>query len=321
MRAALAASLAVAIALVGVSAGATMIGGGGSAAKDCLVALDADVNVPASAPRHVRCTDGDSSCDADRAVDGDCEFEVSVCANSTFDPSCALAGVQEITVEHALDNGDPRFDPSFQALQTRIDNEIAPPTASPDECTAAATIRVPIKGPLGAGNHCGPRTKKIKLTSRSQVIDGRVVLDRDRLKLTCLPAENGCDPQDLYSGTFDRIQRQVFSQSCALSGCHDSQSQAAGQILEIGSAYGNIVNHPATNQAAIDAGWLRVDVDPLPSLATSFLYHKITGDLPSTQFGERMPLGGRKLHRTLREIIALWIEAGAPLDGWVDGTH
>jgi hypothetical protein len=33
-----------------------------------------------------------------------------------------------------------------------------------------------------------------------------------------------------------------------------------------------------------------------------------------------MPLGKRKLPHTLREIIRLWIEAGAPMGGWVDGT-
>jgi hypothetical protein len=321
MRAAHAAALALALVLTGAGAGATVIGGGGSGSKDCLVALDADVNVPAARPSHVRCTDGDASCDGDGAVDGDCEFGVSVCANSTFDPSCTLAGVQDITVDHAMDNGDPDFDPDFQALQTRIDSEIDPPTALADDCTTAVTLRVAIKGPLGSGNHCGPQRKKIRMTSRSEVIDGRVVIDRDRLKLTCLPAVDGCDPEDLFTGTFDRIQRQIFNQSCAVSGCHDSQSQAAQQILEVGSAYGNIVNQPTTNQAAIDAGWRRVDVDPVPSVETSFLYHKVTGELPSAQYGERMPLGGRKLHRTLREVIRLWIEAGAPMNGWVDGTY
>jgi hypothetical protein len=320
MRAAHAAALAAAFVFVGAHAGATVIGGGGSASKDCLLALDAPVNVPSAHPRHVRCTDGEPSCDGDAVVDGDCEVDVSVCANSTFDPSCTLAGVQEITVEHALDNGDPDFDPDFQALQTRIDSQIELPSVLADDCTTAVTVRVPIRGPLGVGNNCGPRRKKIRILTRSEVIEGSVILDRDSLKLTCLPAANGCNPQDLFTGTFDRIQRQVFHQSCALSGCHDSQTQAAQQNLEIGSSYNNIVNQPPTNQAALDAGWLRVDGDPAPSAATSFLYHKVTGELPSTQYGERMPLGERKLHRTLREVIRLWIEAGAPAAGWVDGT-
>jgi hypothetical protein len=320
MRAVHAAALAIAIVMAANRAGATVVGGGGAASKDCLVVLDAAVNVPASNPRHVRCTDGDPSCDADATIDGGCNFAVAVCANSTFDPACSLAGVEEITIDHALDNGDPKFDPSFQALQTRVDSDIELPTAVPDECTTAVTVRVAIQGPLGSSDRCSPRRKKIRLTSRSAVIDGRIVLDRDRLKLTCLPAPNGCDPQDLFTGTFDRIQRQIFNQSCALSGCHDSQTQAAQQVLEIGSSYGNLVNQTPFNQAAGDAGWKRVDVDPVPSLASSFLYHKITGELPSSQYGERMPLGGRKLHRTLREIIRLWIEAGAPPNGWVPGT-
>ena len=33
-----------------------------------------------------------------------------------------------------------------------------------------------------------------------------------------------------------------------------------------------------------------------------------------------MPKGKRKLHKTLRDILRLWIEAGAPQSGWVPGT-
>jgi hypothetical protein len=272
----------------------------------------------------VRCVDGDDGCDSDGVVDGVCSFLVSVCANSTtLDPACTLNGVQSVTVENAEDNGDPRFDVDFQALQTRITNEIGPPTSTSNSCTTTATvISVPIKGPYGNTNHCGANKKRLEISSRSEVIDGKIVLDNDKMKLYCLPAPNGCAPTDLFDSTFDRIQRQAFNQNCALSGCHDSQTTSGNLLLEVGASYGNLVNQTPNNFAANGAGWKRVDVVPdvSGSPETSFLFRKITGDLPTEAYGERMPLRKRKLNKTLRDIIQLWIEAGAPPNTWVPGT-
>ena len=126
LRAAIASACCV---LVARSATATVVGGGGNQATDCLTVFDAPVNDPASKPRNVRCVDGDS-CDADGTVNGVCEFALAVCANSTFDPACGLNGVQSIKVEHSADNGDPKFDPQFQALnvvvRTLFTTEIRP---------------------------------------------------------------------------------------------------------------------------------------------------------------------------------------------------
>lgn len=300
---------------------AEVAGGGGSASVDCLVVFDAPVNAPSARPRHVRCVDGDASCDADGVANGACEIEVSVCANSTFNAGCTLRGVQSIRVEHALDDGDPRFDPDFQALQSRVDEEIELPADTADLCTAPSTIRVVVKGPLGKSNRCSGRNKKLKVTSLSQVVDGRIRKDKDRLKLTCLPAPASCVPRSLFTGTFDRIQRQVFDQSCALGACHDSESTAGDLLLEPGAAFGNLVGQVPSNGSARDEGWLRVDAQfGMGDWENSLLHRKITGDLPDAGFGERMPLGGKKLHSTLREVVRLWIGAGAPQDGWVTGT-
>lgn len=303
---------------------AVVTGGGGAAATDCLLVLDAPVTYPSARPRHVRCVDGDPTCDADATVDGLCRLAIRVCVNSTFDPRCASPGVASITVEHALDNGDRKFDPDFQALQTRIDNDLDLSTGgTPDLCTGWTTFTVPIDGPVGRGR-CRRGKKRLKIETRSAAVNGRPVRDRDRMKLECEPAPgDGCNPQALFTGTFDRIQRQIFDRSCAVGGCHDSQSSAGGMILEAGAAYGNLVGALPTNTEARLLGWKRVD----PGTAgaggdadASLLYHKITGDLPSPALGERMPLGRRRLHATLREIIRLWIEAGAPQTGWVPGT-
>jgi hypothetical protein len=177
-----------------------------------------------------------------------------------------------------------------------------------------------IKGPFKSGskNTCGTVTKTIQLTAVSQVIAGKMSKDGDTLKLSCAAApSDGCNPRVLFTGTFDRIQRQIFNQSCALSSCHDSQSQTGDLLLESGASYTNLVNVDPANAAALGSAWKRVN--PGDS-ATSFIYHKVTGDLANASFGGRMPLGKPKLNKTLINAIQLWIAAGAPDSGWVPGT-
>lgn len=301
---------------------AVIVGGGGSKSKDCLVVFDAAVNFPIGREKQVRCVDGDATCDTDGSVNGSCSIAVRVCANSTFSSACTLSGVTGINVDHAIDNGtDPKFDPDYLAVQDRIEDEFLFPVDTADTCTATITLTVPIKGPLG--NNCGRRQKKLKLRSTAQSIDG-VAKDTDTLKLSCEPATvNGCNPQTLYTSTFDRIQKQIFNQSCALGSCHDSESQAGGLLLETGASHGNLVNELPINGPAEAAGWRRVTVfvqDVQGDADSSFLYRKIEGDLPDATYGESMPRGKAKLPGSLREVIRLWIEAGAPLTTWVPGT-
>jgi hypothetical protein len=319
------AALAAALA-ISVPAAAVVVGGGGSPTKDCLVVFDVDANYPASDPTQVRCVDGDSSCDADLVVNGSCSLRVKVCANSTFSSECSVSGLAQINVDHSFDNGhDPKFDPDFLALRDRIGMDFIFPVTDADACTSTVIFKVPIKGPLG-NNKCSPRKKKLKLHSVSQPSAGAVD-DTDTLKLSCLPAPlTGCNPQTLFASTFDRIQKQIFNQSCALGGCHDSQTKTGDLLLETGASYGNLVNALPNNPSAAGAGWLRVTAQ-VPGVSgdpdSSFLLHKIEGDLPDTSYGVRMPRNRPKLNSTLREIIRLWIEAGAPpntLNNWVPGT-
>jgi hypothetical protein len=303
---------------------ALIVGGGGGTATECLTVFDAAANYRPERPQHILCTDGDPTCDADVTVNGVCEFPVAVCANSSFDPRCEYEGVQSIVVQHALDDGlDRKFDPDFQALQNRIDTQIAPPNTTPDVCTAASTIRVPIRGPLGAV--CGRGQKKLRLTTTSTPPPaGAPRKDKDKIRLMCEPAvsSGGCDPAMLFAGTFDRMQRQIFNQSCAVGGCHDSQSLAGGMTLEQGTAHAALVDVVPNNLSAAGAGWRRVTTtgpasgDP----ETSFVFHKLTGDLPDASYGVRMPRDKPKLDQTLIDIVELWIAAGAPETGWVPGT-
>lgn len=295
-------------------ASATIVAGGGVRSQDCLAVFDVPV-VLAPNVRSIRCVDGDPACDGDGLVNGECRFPVAVCANSTAEPLCSLNGVQSMFVAHAEDNGDPKFDPDFQALQSRIDNTIDPPTSDANSCTSASNITVRLKGPF-QGNRCRSTTKVLKLTTTSTFQASRFYTDVDTLRLTCRPATDSCDPLSLFEGTFDRIQKQVFNTSCATSACHDSQSQANGLLLEIGAAYTQTVGVAPTNIAAQGLGWQRiVPGDP----ATSYLYNKLTGDL-GVNLGSQMPLGRPPLPASLVEIFRLWIEAGAPETGWVPGT-
>lgn len=301
------------------AASATIVGGGGSAKSDCFAVFDAPANEPARRPRAVRCTDGDP-CDADGTVNGRCELAVSLCANSTADPRCASPGVSKVTVAHSVDDGSPGFDPEMQAVATRLGFVLELPETRSDRCAVPTAVHVAIDGPRANGR-CRKGVKTIRVTTLSTPVGGRTRADVDRLKITCVPAPAGCDARAFFTSTFDRIQGQIFDRSCAVGGCHDSQSTQADLLLERGASYDNLVGKTPTNADAAAAGWRRVTTldathgDP----ATSYLFHKLTGDLPPG-YGERMPLHGAKLDDTLVEVIRRWIEAGAPAEGWVPGT-
>jgi hypothetical protein len=297
-------------------AAALVIGGGGSSRTDCILALDGPFNYPPSNPKGFRCTDGDPTCDADGVVNGVCQFPIGVCANSTYRPDrCTSLGVDEIVVEHAQDNGDPKFDTSFQSLQNRIDSIVEPPTSSADRCSGPANIFVRVQGPF-PGDVCKRAKKKLRITTTTPLVMGQLKKDVDTVNLVCDPPAGACDPTVLFSGTYDRIQRQVFNQSCAVSGCHDSQTQQAGLLLESGAALGNLVNVNPFNPVARNLGWKRL----VPGdSSTSLIIHKITGDL-EPGMDARMPRGRPKLDNFLIDIMTLWVDAGAPATGWVPGT-
>lgn len=314
-------AMAIALAAAGLSfeavpAGATIVGGGGAKKTDCLAVFETTVVLPEN-KRKIICEDGDPACDSDGLVDGRCTFDLSVCINDTSLAACSLAGVESIFVDHSADNGDPKFDPDFQALQDRIENELDLPNADADTCTNPSFVTVPIQGPF-PGNRCRSGKKKVKMTTDSEFDPGagKSFIDKDAMKFICRPAPTGCDPQTLFAGTFDRIQQQILNQSCAVSACHDSESFAGGLLLETGASYTSLVGVGPINATAAGLGWLRINPG---DETTSYLYQKVQGGL-APGLGERMPLDRGKLKSFLREIIRLWIEAGAPETGWVPGT-
>ena len=117
------------------------------------------------------------------------------------------------------------------------------------------------------------------------------------------PTEPGDDLPD-PSATFSRVQAEVFTPSCALSGCHAGGAPAQGLDLTAGRAYGLLVGVRA-------AGSSRPRVAP-GDVDGSYLVSKLRGDATIT--GSRMPLGGPYLSSDRERLVVDWIRRGAPND-------
>lgn len=288
--------------------------GGGPRRTDCLTVFQ----LPAAAAivgKRLVCRDGDASCDDDGLVNGRCVFSIGLCANYSGEDRCDRQGVGWITVENAEDDGSRAFDPDFQAFQSQADAFFDFPEASPDLCMPLSTVMVPVDGPRRAGG-CRAGRKTIRLNARSTYVDGQSVLDRDQLRLSCLPARDGCDEKLFFDSTFDRIQQQILDQGCAVGGCHDSESTSGGLLLETGASYMELVGAEPRNGAARAAGLLLVAAgDP----GNSFLMRKLTGSL-APGFGGRMPADGPRIPQHLRRLLEEWITKGALEEGWLSDS-
>lgn len=118
-----------------------------------------------------------------------------------------------------------------------------------------------------------------------------------------LPFEPGGGPPS-PDATFTRVQNEVFSVSCALSGCHSGASPTGGMNLSAGVAYGNIVGVPSTERADLD----RIQPgDP----DRSYMVKKLRGDADIV--GSRMPLVGSITAAQL-QLVVDWVRRGAPHD-------
>jgi hypothetical protein len=236
-------------------------------------------------------------------------------------PNCTPLRANLVTVDHALDNGDPKFDTDFQALQARV-GQILFPTTTLDRCTVGSSITVALRAPRSSSDPWKTNKKKIRVVTLGNA-SGRNATDSDHMRFKCRPAKGGFyTPRDLYAGTFDRIAQQVFAQSCALSGCHDSETHQNNMILLPGAAYSQIVGVTPYNTVAAADGLERIfSGDP----QKSFLYRKITDPQLPEGYGGHMPKIGPSVTPALAEIIRLWIIGDGILPpasetGWVVGT-
>jgi hypothetical protein len=101
--------------------------------------------------------------------------------------------------------------------------------------------------------------------------------------------------------TFESIQANVFTPSCAISGCHTGAAAPFGLRLDAGSSYALLVGVPSAEVPSLN----RVTPgDP----DASYVIHKLEGTQES---GERMPRGGPYLPQSSIDVIRQWISDGA----------
>jgi hypothetical protein len=138
--------------------------------------------------------------------------------------------------------------------------------------------------------------------------------------LICLA---GCKKEVEYvapDSSYGLIYNQIFTTSCAVSGCHLSSgkrrhvTEGVYPILKGEAVYDALINAATFNTQATNAGLkLVVPNDP----ETSFLYQKIIYDSTAYPFGSAMPSGGLTLTAGQIAFVRQWIAAGAPLNGHV----
>lgn len=124
---------------------------------------------------------------------------------------------------------------------------------------------------------------------------------------------NGSPADD--TGTFERIQTQVFDQSCSSDSCHSSVGRAGNLVLETGHSLAELVNRPPSNPISYAHGYMRV-MPGEPDL--SLLMMKLTNNLSAGE-GRGMPYNAAPLSPETIEVISAWIAAGAPAEGRVEG--
>jgi len=310
-----------------------VVPGGGSRRSDCLAVFDAPgANSPAPPrpARRVDCTDGDPTCDADGLRNARCTFTLRLCVNSTAVDGCTPDRTDSLTIDHAIDDGDPKFDTDFQALQARADTLHFPDVESQNRCTLASSISIALVPPRNGSGPWKKAKKKLRLSATG--FTDRDTSDRDTMKFTCKPAGDGLyGPRDLYTSTFDRIRQQVFATSCALSGCHDSNTHEHDLILLPNAAYSQIVGVDPVTAAALADGLKRIDPgNPQNSLLFLKIDAKTHGTTLPDGYGSGMPFIGSPVADNLVEIVRLWIlgdatTGPAPDDCpdqacWVQGT-
>jgi len=114
------------------------------------------------------------------------------------------------------------------------------------------------------------------------------------------PTDPGTD-EPAPEATFSRVQQEIFTPACALSGCHASPAPTQDLDLSPGQAWADLVNVPSRQ-----SGLLRVQPG---SAEQSYLVRKVRGDVGIT--GSRMPRGAAPLTEEQIQLIEDWILLGA----------
>jgi hypothetical protein len=125
------------------------------------------------------------------------------------------------------------------------------------------------------------------------------------LRLRWLQNTQAFGTVDAASGTSFAAVQEIFTQRCAVTGCHDGATRVQFQNLSPGRAFLNLVAIKSTE----DPSRLRVN----PGNATaSYLFQKIIPNGTVAPGPGRMPLVGGFLSQSESDTIAGWINEGAP---------
>ncbi|MDP5171602.1 MAG: hypothetical protein NWR72_15255 [Bacteroidia bacterium] len=100
------------------------------------------------------------------------------------------------------------------------------------------------------------------------------------------------------------LHEYIFSQSCAVPGCHDGNFEPDFRTVQ--SSYNSLVYQPVIKNTNDEAFSWRVTPG---NAETSWLYYRVT---TSDQILGRMPLYDNKLSNSQLKAIKTWIETGAP---------
>ena len=104
-----------------------------------------------------------------------------------------------------------------------------------------------------------------------------------------------------FGANFSEIQAEVFTPTCAVSGCHTGGAAPQGLQLDEANSYALLVNVASAEAPSI----LRVAPgDP----DNSYLIQKLEG---TASVGGQMPLGGTPLPQASIDVIRQWIVDGA----------
>ncbi len=123
-------------------------------------------------------------------------------------------------------------------------------------------------------------------------------------ELKSLPTAPPFEPPPDSGATFRRVQQEIFTPSCALSGCHDDFRRESQLSLSAAQSYAAIVNVPSVE--------LRLARIAPNDPERSYLYLKVKGG-PGI-VGDRMPLASPALTPAQQQLIRDWIRRGAPND-------
>jgi hypothetical protein len=116
--------------------------------------------------------------------------------------------------------------------------------------------------------------------------------------------DTGVSPDTTLAPTFSSIQTNIFSQNCALSGCHIGAGAPQGLDLSAGQAYAHLVGVASNEVPALQ----RITASNADS---SYLVIKIEGGARMAPGTSRMPLGRTPLSADQIRVIREWIAAGA----------